>query len=766
MSAKRLDLGIAVLLASVTAAAFSPSLRASFVDLDDFFYVVDNPHVNTGLFGENIAWAFTAFHSANWHPLTWLSLQLDATIAKAIAGELDPRGFHAVNVLLHAANAVVLYYTLRDLTGSRWRTAVVAALFALHPLRVESVAWVSERKDVLSVLFGLLALRIYPGYARHHTRLRMAGVAGCLALSLLAKPMLVTLPCLLLVMDWWPLGRAAGLTPWRRLLTEKLALFALALVSCIVTFAAQRSSGTVTDLDTLPIGDRIATALVAYTAYLRVTILPWGLAPYYRYPANAWPAALVAVSVLVLVAITAVALGQRRKRPYLLAGWLWYVGTLVPVIGLVQVGHQAYADRYTYFPSIGLYVATVWVVADWLVATQPGKQVAVVLTAVLLGACGVLTWRQCQFWTSDLALWQHALEVTGPDALIYNSVGAALERKEKSFKEAAEYYRLAVATDPQFGPGHCNLGRVLLASRQPDAAIARFESALSAKVRSEGANVAAHRNLGFLLDHAGRSDEALFHLAEAVRLNPDDALAQQELGVRQYRRNELAAALEHFNQAAVLKPDSALGWNNLGIVLQRLGRNADALACFRRCVELDPSDVHGRLRLATAFAAAGDVKTADAQYREAWRVDGRWPEVLIREAWKLSTAADERERDGEAAVWSAETACGAVRPPPAEFLDVLAASYAEARRFAEATAAAEKAIAAVENGQKAELAREMAGRLELYRRSLPFHKAVAPQPATPAPRAAEGPQVDSPTNVPGRVRPRSTDASPAIPKSK
>jgi tetratricopeptide (TPR) repeat protein len=751
MSATRLDLGIAVLLACVTAAAFSPSFQASFVDLDDFFYVVDNRHVNSGLPGENIAWALTAFHSANWHPLTWLSLQLDATIAKAIGGALDPRGFHAVNVLLHAANAVVLFYTLRDLTGSRWRSAIVAALFALHPLRVESVAWVSERKDVLSVLFGLLAVCIYAGYARHGTRVRLAGVAGCLALSLLAKPMLVTLPCLLLVMDWWPLGRAAGMIQWRRLVTEKLPLFALALVSCIVTFAAQRSSGTVSGLDSLPIGDRIATALVAYTAYLRATILPRGLAPYYSYPANGWPAALVAVSALVLAAITAAAVWQRRKRPYLLAGWLCYVGTLVPVIGLVQVGHQAYADRYTYFPSIGLYVAAVWFVADLLVATQSGKQVAVVLTALLLGVCGVLTWRQCQFWTSDLALWQHALEVTGPDALVYNSVGAALERKEKSFKEAAEYYRLAVATDPQFGPGHCNLGRALLASRQPDAAIERFESALSAKVRSEGANVAAHRNLGFLLDRAGRGDEALFHLAAAVRLNPEDAVAQEEFGVRLYRRNKLSAALEHLYRATLLKPDSALGWNNLGIVLQRLGRNADAIACFRQCVELDPSDVHGRLRLATAFAAAGDVKTADAQYIEARRVDARWPEVLIREAWKLSTAGDARERNGEAAVWSAETACDAVRPPPAEFLDVLAASYAEARRFPEATAAVEKAMAAAEKGQKAELAQEMARRLELYRRSLPFHKAMAP--ATPVPQTAEGPQVDGPTNVPGQAQP-------------
>jgi tetratricopeptide (TPR) repeat protein len=560
------------------------------------------------------------------------------------------------------------------------------------------------------------------------------------------------MPCLLLVLDWWPLGRVRVGTPWRRLVAEKWPLFAMALASCVVAFVAQRSAGTVSDLDVVPLGARVATALIAWAAYLRATAWPWNLAPHYPFPAAGWPATWVAAAGLLLTAVSAVAVWQRRRRPYLLAGWLWYLGTLVPVIGLVQVGNQAYADRYTYFPSIGLFLAAVWTGADAFAVVPARRRLAATFAGVLVAAYGALAWRQSGFWRNDLTLWLHALEVTGPDALAYNNVGTGLEKRDQRFIRAAGYYQLAADTDPCYALGQCNLARALRAAGQPEAAAEHFRLALGSNPRLATAHndlgllleergagteaekkflaalavdpdcVAAHRNLAWLLDRTGRGDEALAHSAEAVRLDPADGEAQGELGVRLYKRNALARAAEHLGRAAEIQPESALARGNLGIVLQRLGRVPEALDCFRRAAELDPNEVHGRLRLATALAAAGDAAGAEGQFREARRLDAHWPKLLIREAWKLSTAPDPAVRDGEAAVWSAETACAAVRPSPAPYLDVLAAAYAEAGRFVEAVAAAEKAVALAGADERGVLASEMAGRLALYRQGLPFRR--------------------------------------------
>jgi tetratricopeptide (TPR) repeat protein len=750
MRPTRLDLGISLLLVAGTVATFSPALGAAFVAIDDPVYVQRNRHVATGLTAENAGWAWTTLYQSNWHPLTWLSLQLDASLSKAPDGKLDPHVFHRTSILLHAANAALLFFALQALTCCRWQSAVVAGLFALHPLRVESVAWISERKDVLSLFFGFLALWAYAGYARKSSAGRYLAVVGLLALSLLSKPTLVTLPCLFLVLDWWPLGRARNAGDWRRLAVEKGPLLVLSLASCVVAFIAQQTGGSVHNLTTFSLADRIAGGVVAYSTYLSLMAWPVHLAPFYPYPSGGWPAWRVAAAALAIGGLTVLAVWQRRRRPYLLAGWLWYVGTLVPVIGLIQVGNQAYADRYTYFPSIGLAVALVWAVAD-AVSTARRRVLLAVAAGLLLVLAG-LTWRQTGFWADDLTLWPHTVEVTGDNAFAYSNLGVACEARDNNFTQAIRYYREAVRINPAYATAQYNLGRALRARGQTAKAVEHFRAAVQAEPRLSDAHndlglalidqgvaaeaeaefraaleadpdsATAHRSLGTLLENQGRGDEAVGHYAAAVRVAPDDGAARERLGFYLYRHGSLDEAIEQIRRAAELQPYSASARINLGVMLEKAGQGSEALACFRRAVELNPKDMRSRLRLATAMARSGDTAGADEQYKQALRLDRSWPEELSREAWRRSTAADPGERDGNMAVWSAESACNAIRPPPAPYLDALAAAYAEAGRFPEAAAAAEKAVAAAEAAHKADLAQAIAARLALYREGRPFHE--------------------------------------------
>jgi tetratricopeptide (TPR) repeat protein len=757
MRPTRVDLGIALLLAAGTLAAFGPAFAADFIGMDDPYYVYKNRHVATGLTAENVHWSWTTFEQANWHPLTWLSLQVDASLSKTAQGQLDPHAFHRTNILFHAANAALLFFALLALTGCRWRSAMVAGLFAVHPLRVESVAWVSERKDVLSLFFGLLALWAYAGYARKRTAGRYLAVAGLLALSLLAKPTLVTLPCLFLVLDWWPLGRARTPADWRRLTVEKAPLLALSVASCVVTYLAQQSRGAVRPLETLSYGGRLANAVVAYVSYLGMTVCPVNLAPIYPYVEGGWPAWRVAGSAVVFAGLTVLAVRQRHRRPYLLVGWLWYLGTLVPMIGLVQVGDQAYADRYTYFPQIGLALAVVWAVMEAVPAAAARGTLAA--AAVLLAGLAALTAHQAVYWKDDLTLWPHALEVTEQkSAQAYNSLGTAYETAGRGIDEVTGCYRSAVDVNPRYSPGQYNYGRALRKQKKDAAAIEHFREAIRTDpklaeayddlakaltvarsyVEAEEHYRAAltlkpestlfHGDYARFLDLLGRDGEALEHYREAVRCDPGDAAAHGRLGGFLGRRGNLPQALEHFRLAAELQPRSPDVLRDLGIALEKTGRWDKAAVCYRRVVELAPKDVPGRLRLAGALVHAGDTAGAGEQYRQASRLDPGWPDEIVRGAWLRAASPNARERDADAAVWAAESACNVVRPPPAGYLDVLAAAYAEAGRFADAVAAAEKAAAAADTSGNPELARAVADRLALYRANQPFR---GPAPAAP-----------------------------------
>ncbi len=580
MPRRREALLAALCLAALTAAAFGPACDNGFVSLDDQTYVVGNPHVLKGLTADDVAWAFgTSFYAGNWHPLTWLSLQADATLFGT-----GPAGFHRTNVVLHAANVLLLFLCLLRLTGRLWPSAAVAALFAIHPLRAESVAWVSERKDVLSAFFGLLALLAYTRYAAAPTAGRCAVVAVLFALSLLAKPMLVTFPFLLLLLDWWPLGRvqvpAAGKgAPSARVRTlslvrEKVPLLMLAGASCAMTWQAQRATA-VSSFELIPPGTRFANALVSYAAYLGQTLWPAGLAPFYPLDSDKLSGAAVALSAGLLVAVTVIAATQWRARPYLAVGWLWYLMTLLPVIGLVQVGAQARADRYTYLPLVGVCVMCVWAL-DELAGRFRLRPAALAAAAAAVAALALLCRDQVRVWHDDGSLWGHTRRVTGDNWLVLYGLGVADERAGRA-DEAVEEYRRAVRLNPSHAPLRGRLGDALhtrgdeaQAAHQFDRAREQYGEARAcyeAALALEPDFTQVHANLGSLLRKLGDRGGALRHLLRAIDLGPNN-------------------------------PANAQAYYNLGRILEEQERIDEAVAALEKAVRLDPASQRYRDRLA------------------------------------------------------------------------------------------------------------------------------------------------------------------------
>jgi hypothetical protein len=457
---------LAVLLSVATLAVFAQVVGFDFVDYDDNLYVTANPHVQEGLTPAGVRWAFTTFAAANWHPLTWISLMLDWSI-----GGPGPRVFHLTNLILHLANTLLLFLVLDRMTGRRWPSAVTAALFAIHPLHVESVAWIAERKDVLSTLFMLLTLLAYAGFVERPGLVRRLAVVFLFALGLLAKPMLVTLPVLLLMLDAWPLRRQE---PWRRLVLEKAPLLALSIATGVVTFVAQRQGGTVGSMTLYPLGVRVANAVVATATYLGKTIWPTRLAAFYPHPGASLAAWEVAGSALVLAGLTLWTIRVRRSRPYLLFGWAWYLVTLAPVAGIVQVGWQARADRYTYIPLIGIFLGVVWFVSDRF-ADRPALLSSAASAALVMLGIGAFV--QAGYWRDSETLFTHALAVTDNNAVAHNNLGTALLRRGLP-SQAEEHFAEAVRIDPSFADAHSNLGVALGRQGGIDEAILEFRRAL------------------------------------------------------------------------------------------------------------------------------------------------------------------------------------------------------------------------------------------------------------------------------------------------
>jgi tetratricopeptide (TPR) repeat protein len=721
-------------LLGVTLALFAHACGNGFVGYDDDDYVVRNPHVQTGPTWEGIRWAFTTMHASNWHPLTWFSLQLDARLYG-----MRPWGFHLTNMVLHAVNTALLFLVLRFLTGAFWRSVLVALLFGVHPLHVESVAWVAERKDVLSTLFWLLTMAAYAYYAARPGLGRYLLVVVGLAVGLLAKPMLVTLPCVFLLLDYWPLRRlgvkkGSGVflsdkkTPdpffgLRAALLEKLPLIAVAALSCTMTVFAQREGKSVMPLEELPLLDRLANAVVAYVRYLEMAVWPDRLAVFYPHPHGNLPAWQVGGAVLLLTAVTLLVLGGARRHPYAPVGWLWYLGTLVPVIGLVQVGEQALADRYTYVPFIGLFLMVVWGANDLLGAWGVRRAVAGVLAGAMLLPLMVATYQQVRVWHDRQTLWEHALAVTEDNYLAHNHVGIMLTEKGQ-LDAALAHFQESVGIHPRSALAHNNLALVLGQQGHQEEALEHFREA----VRLNPRDAMAHYNLGSALLGQGKPTEAVAQLEAAVEVDPAFGDAHNNLGAVLNRLGRNDEARLHFATAVQLNPQNAEAVHNLGGAFENEGALQEAIECYGKAVRLRPGAIVFRCNLAYALHEAGRSEEAAAAYRDALLLAPDWTQMVTRQAWQLATAEDPRLRNAAEAVRLARQACQATEERQPELLDTLAAAYAEAGRFAEAIQTARKALAlAAENDQRT-LRDEIEQRLRLYEDSRPVRgeRAAAP----------------------------------------
>ena len=644
------DLVVCLGLMAVTWAVFGQTLTHDFVNFDDHVYVYENPLVIRGLSTEGIIGAFTHTHARNWHPLTTISHMLDCQLYGLKAG-----GHHLTNVILHTISALLLFLALQQMTEVLWQSAFVAALFAIHPLHVESVAWIAERKDVLSAVFFMLTLAAYVQYTRAPSALRYLFVMLLFALGLMSKPMLVTLPFVLLLLDYWPLGRiGAQKSEIRRrlptLITEKILLFALSALSCIATLFAQRQGPSA--IDQLPFLWRLENTFVTYVTYIWQMLWPAQLAVFYPYPNGRLPIAEVTVAIAVLVGISLLVISLRRTKPYLFTGWFWYLGMLVPVVGLVQVGEQAHADRYTYLPQIGLYIIITWTVGRLLLESTRFRRALVGgIAAIAIVSLGARAFGQASYWKNSETLWNHALAVTGENDVAHN-----------------------------------NLGFLFLRRGELDKAISEFQTALDIRSR----NTQSHYSLGTAL----------------IQSNLGNALARKQL---------LDEAIGHLQEAIRLRPDYADAYFNLGSVLFQQGRIDQAIAQWQAALAIRPRDAEAHRNVADALRKQGKVKEAISEYEQALNIAPEDGVALNSLAWILATCSDGSMRNGARAVMLAARAVQASGSGNPSFVRTLAAAHAEAGQFAEAAATAEAAKALANTQNKPGLARRLEEEITVYR---------------------------------------------------
>ncbi len=685
---RRLVPGVCIFLAAVVWVVFGQTLGHEFVNYDDNMYVYENPAVTRGLNLKGVEWALTHVVCANWHPLTMMSHMLDCRLYGLNAG-----GHHLTNVLLHTASVILLFLVLRQMTGFLWRSAFVAAVFAIHPLRVESVAWVAERKDVLSGLFFMLTLWAYTRYVASDQPSLRFGMAGkwqvtrtdpassrvprhpslfyCLvllffALGLMCKPMLVTLPLVLLLLDYWPLRRVVGggwqvtgpdshvthhasrITPQiGHILLEKLPLIGLAVASCVVTIFAQHEA--LQSFEHISLSLRVGNAPISCVAYLGQMFWPAGLAVLYPFTARGVGVSGVMLALVLLAAISTGVFVLRRRCPCILTGWLWYLIMLAPVIGILQVGWQARADRYTYLPQIGLYLLLTWAAADLCAGWRHRRLVLGGLAAVILAALIFCARAQVVYWRNSETLWTHTLACTSGNDVAHNNLGIILAQKGLA-----------------------------------DEAIAQFRKAL--EVRPD--NAEAQNNLGRALLQNGNADEAITHFQKALQINPGYAGAHNNLGNALLPKDRVDEAIIQYQTALQIKPDFAEAHNNLGNALLKVGRVDEAIAHFQEALQINPV----------------------------------YSQALSNLAWALATSPQALLRNGNKAVVLAQQANQLTGGESPLILHVLAAAYAEVGRFSDARQSAQKAIELAQAAGQQDLAGQISNELKLYEKGLPFHQ--------------------------------------------
>jgi tetratricopeptide (TPR) repeat protein len=612
---------ISALLALVTLLLFLPVLNHDFVNYDDGDYVTGNTHVQAGLTWSGVIWAFKTGQASNWHPLTWLSHMLDWQLFGN-----RPGFHHLTNLVWHIANTVLLFNLFRLMTGAVWRSALLALLFAIHPLHVESVAWVSERKDVLSTFFFFLTLLAYHLYVRSrqtaagsNARRNYALALVCFALGLMSKPMLVTLPFVLLLLDYWPLGRLTAKSNLSSLVLEKLPFFVLSAISSIITFVVQREGGAVST--SISFAARLANAVVSYVRYLGKMFWPVDLSVLYPHPGS-WPASIVGGAAVLLLVLTAGVLVQFRCRPYFITGWFWFVGMLVPVIGVVQVGIQSMADRYTYVPIIGVFLIVIWAGAE-VEAARPALRdvVNVALVLILLG-CIWLTHAQIQYWRNSETLFTRAVVVTDRNYLAYNNLGFYFSNQGK-VAEAMTNYAKSLEINPNYEDALNNMGYALANQKKPAEAIPYYEAAL--RIRPNQTEV--HNNLGNALSELGKLDEAIMHYEFVLKQKPDHADANNNLGIALVMKGRVDEAIPHFKAAIQARPNYASAHSNLGNAFAVQHKLPEALAEYRESLRLKSDDAQAHNNLGNALAELGHLNEAIPEYETALKLNADNPEA-------------------------------------------------------------------------------------------------------------------------------------------
>lgn len=609
------------LLICIIAAVYWQTAGFDFINYDDQDYVVNNAMVNSGLTLQGVVWAFSSFDHANWHPLTWLSHML----AIEFFG-LNPSGHHLANVVLHLANTLLLFFLLRQATGCRWRSLFTAALFGLHPLHVESVAWVVERKDLLSTLFMLLTMQAYGRYATSRTAAAYCAALLFFALGLMAKPMLVTLPFVLMLWDIWPLQRWQSGNRMKdfffKLVPEKTPFFLLTIASCIVTYLAQHQGGAVAISDAVPLSFRAMNAALSYWRYIGGMLWPANLAVIYPLPENI---SLIRgiLAGTALLAVTAVSIRLGRENPFLPVGWLWFLGTLVPVIGLVQVGQQAMADRYTYIPLIGLFIVISWGIPRLAQGSKLPRSVVPAAALAVLAALTACTWFQTGYWKNSVTLFTHAGRAVAGNHIAHRILGNALAQQER-YDEAGHAFQEALRIRPDDAQTHVDLGLMSARRGNTARALQHYRDAL----RIDPKSPFAHNNLGSLLADQGNFTEAIGHFHAVLEINPEWSDVHRNIGQSYAESGDFPNALLHFDKALRKDPYNAILHYNRGMALAMQGRLEESIAGFRKAVKLQPAYAEAHYNLGIALVKSGRGEEAARHFAEAVRMNPKLEEAI------------------------------------------------------------------------------------------------------------------------------------------
>ncbi|MBN1766707.1 MAG: tetratricopeptide repeat protein [Sedimentisphaerales bacterium] len=746
---------ICLLLAIAILVAYEGVRHNDFV-YDDWSYVTLNHHIQSGITPATIRWAFTKFHSANWHPLTWLSHALDVEIFG-----LDPAGHHVTNVIIHLVNSLLLFWILQQMTGKLWASTLVAAAFALHPVHVESVAWVSERKDVLSAFFAFLTIGAYVRYAARPGIGRYLWVFLFLAFGLMSKPMLVTLPFILGLLDYWPLNRIRGwsdkenITGYPQfspstLLMEKTPLFILVMVSCIITFIAQRGAGATAGVNLFSIKMRLCNMLISYVSYLGKMIYPRNLCVFYPWRGNSIPDYLYLLSFLFLSATTVLVIWLSRRKRYLMVGWFWFLGMLVPVIGLVQIGGQSMADRYTYLPGIGFFIMVSWGLSDLVSRWLPDKRALGIFTLILIAAMIAGTRRQTRYWENNITLFAHTL---GVKDCCRNTRSAEDYARylENQFHDIDENTIRPIEIDLRFVYAWFYLGEYYLELNNIEHAYLCYNKSCeqmpeyythfdkpAQKAKEQGqmdlavriwekvikynpGHINANYNLGMAAVRQGHYDKAREYFNQVLKKNPNHYLAANNLAFALEKTGKIDEAIDLWKRVLTIVPNYPNANFSLGTAMYLQGRFDEALEYFHTALQSNPDWFEIQVRLGDIYYQTNDFKTAIDHWTHAVRLEPESPEVLNKLAWTLATAADETLRNPADAVRYAQKACELTQSVDYAKLDTLSAAYAAAGEYDKAVETAEKSIRIATDAGDQTYVQDAQNRLKLYQAHQPYY---------------------------------------------